>query len=176
MRGARVYPWVVALVALAGCGSPDRPSLAPPATPRTVELGWHEPFTAGQFVFEVERLVVEEDGWRAKVKVRNESTSPYRFGGRRVALVLLETSSRDELTRLTDNLERAPPSLLPDRVAPRPPAVLGPGASWSGELRGSTVLGEGSVVRVLFGPFSRIGARGRESSDVLWVTDHSVRL
>ncbi len=150
--------------------------LAPPAEPRTIELGWVERFRAASFVFEVERLVLTEEGWRLSMSVTNESPSPYRLGRKSVALVLLETMSRRELRELTDGLERPPPSIPPDVVAPEPPPVLGPGASWSAVLSGTVVLRSGSVVRVLFGPFSRVGGRSREAIDVLWVTDHAVRL
>jgi hypothetical protein len=177
MRGWRVYPAVLLTVALAGCGSgAERPQLAPPAEPRTIELGWVERFRAASFVFRVGRLVVGDDGWRASVSVTNDSQSPYRLGRRSVALVVLETASRRELRELTEGLERTPPSLPPDTVSPEPPPVLGPGASWTAELSSTVVLRSGSVVRVLFGPFSRVGGRDREAADVLWVTDHAARL
>jgi hypothetical protein len=93
MRGWRVYPAVLLTVALAGCSSgAEQPELAPPAEPRTIELGWVERFRAASFVFRVGRLAV------------------------------------------------------------------------------------GDFVRVLFGPFSRVGGRDREAADVLWVTDHAARL
>lgn len=164
-------------LALAGCGAaPERPTLAPPAKPRTIELDWNEPFRSAGFVFRVERLVIGDDGWRVTVSVENDSRSSYRIGRQSVGLVLLETETKKELQELTDGLERAPPSLRPDRVTPRAPALLRPGQVWKAEFESSVVLRTGSVVRVLFGPFTRIGARGRESADVLWVTDHAVRI
>ncbi len=164
-------------LALAGCSAaPERPTLAPPAEPRTLELGWNEPFRSTGFVFRVERLVIAEDGWRVTLSVGNASRSSYRIGRQSVGLVLLETETKKELQELTDGLEQTPPSLRPDRVSPRAPALLRPGQFWRAELEGSVVLREGSVVRVLFGPFTRVGARGRESADVLWVTDHAVRI
>ncbi len=129
------------------------------------------------FTYRVERLTVGEDGWRAEVGVTNGSDSAYRLGRGSVGLVLLDTDSAAELSDLTDDLARAPPSLTPDRVVPEPPPVLGPGASWTGTIAGSEVLRQGSVVRVLFGPYSRVGVRDfTETGTVLWVTDHAVRL
>jgi hypothetical protein len=175
-RRAGAFACLAAIV-LAGCSGTERPELAPPAEPRTVELGWVERSAAARFTFRVERLIVGEDGWRAEVGVTNGSESPYRLGRGSVGLVLLDTPSRAELRRLTDDLQRAPPALIPDRVAPEPPAVLGPGASWDATIAGSEVLRAGSVVRVLFGPYSRLGARDvTEAGTVLWVTDHALGL
>jgi hypothetical protein len=179
MTGARVYRAALALltVALAGCGAgPERPTLAPPATPRTIQLDWVERLQPAGLTFRVDRLVVGEDGWRASVSMTNRSRSQYRVGRDAVGLVLLETGTRRELERLTEELVRIPPSISPDTVTPRPPTILRPGASWRGELSGAVVLRSGSFVRVLFGPFSRVGARDREASDVHWVTDHTVRI
>lgn len=178
MTGWRVYPPVLALVALAGCGSgTERPVLPRPAEPRTLELGWVERYQVARFTFRVERLVVAEDGWRAEVSVENGSSSPYRVGEESAGLVILGSASRAELRTLTDDLTRPPPALRADVIAPAPPPALGPGASWSGTISGPEVLREGSVVRVLFGPFSRVGARDvTEAADVFWVTDHAVRI
>jgi hypothetical protein len=162
---------------LAGCSGIERPTLAPPAEPRTLELGWVERDRLTGFTYRVERLSVGEDGWRALIEVTNGSESPYRLGRGSVGLVLLDTASRAEVRALTDDLTRAPPALTPTRVAPEPPPVLGPGATWEAEIAGSEVLREGSVVRVLFGPYSRLGARDvTASGTVLWVTQHAVRL
>lgn len=179
MRGPRVYPAVLVAVAvvLGGCGgSPEGPTLAPPATPRTIVLGWVERHNNADFTFRVERLVVAEDGWRAAVSVTNGSKVAYRLDQRTVGLVLLETQTRAELRRLTDNLSHPPPALKPTRASPAPPPALGPGASWSATVSGPEELRDGSVVRVLFGPFSSIERFRSEAQDVLWVTDHAVRL
>ena len=179
MRGPRVYPAVLVAVALAlgGCGeSPEGPTLAPPATPRTIELDWVERDKNPHFTFRVERLVVGEHGWRATVSVTNRSKIAYRLDQRSVGLVLLETQTGAELRRLTDNLSHPPPALKPTRTSPVPPPALGPGASWSATVSGPEELREGSVVRVLFGPFSSIERFRSEAQDVLWVTDHAVRL
>jgi hypothetical protein len=177
MRGPRVYPalLLVVAVALAGCGvGPDGPTLAPPAEPTTFDVRWVERHDG--FTFRVERLVIAEDGWRVTFSVTNGSRRPYRLDRRSVGLVLLDTPTEAELRRLTDNLTHAPPALKPDRVSDEPPPALGPGASWSSTAFGSEVLRSGSVVRVLFGPFSSVERFRTEAEDVLWVTDHFVRL
>lgn len=164
-------------VVLVGCSGIERPTLAPPATPRAIELGWTERFRAAGLVLSVERLVIRDDGWSAEVAVENRSRDSYRLEPA-ASLVLLDTASRRELRALTGGLQTAPPSLMPDAVAPRPPPELAPGARWRATISGSAVLREGSVLRVLFGPYGRVTSpRLRETpADALWVTDHAVRL
>jgi hypothetical protein len=177
MRGPRVYPasLLVVVLALAGCGdAPDGPTLAPSAEPRAFDLGWFERHEG--FTFRVERLAIAENGWSVTVSVTNGSPRPYRLDRRSVGLVLLDSATPAEVRRLTDNLSHAPPALKPDRVSAEPPPALGPGASWSATASGSEVLRSGSVVRVLFGPFSSVERFRTEAQDVLWVTDHFVRL
>jgi hypothetical protein len=177
MTGWRVYPCLLALVALAGCSGIERPTLPPPAPPQNVDLGWVERYPAGQFTFRVGRLVVGPDGWAVTLAVTNHSTSPYRIGPQSFGLVALDTASRAELERLTEDLTRTPPALRPDRVTPTPPPLLTQGATYRGTMRGSEVLRSGTVLRVLFGPFTNPGSRDvTESADVLWVTDHAVRI
>jgi hypothetical protein len=168
---------VAAAVFLGDCaGSPEGPTLAPPATPRTIELGWVERNKSARFTFRVERLVVAEHGWRVTVSVTNRSPIAYRLDQRSVGLVLLETQAPTELRRLTENLSHPPPALKPTRASPVPPPALGPGASWNATVSGPEELRDGSVVRVLFGPFSSIERFRSEAQDVLWVTNHAVRL
>jgi hypothetical protein len=179
MRGARVYPWITAAALLAGCGSDaDGPRLAPPAEPRTIELGWVERSKAPRLVFRVERLVIRRDGWRADVAVRNTTEDdfqirrPHRFPGSLFGLVFLETTSRHELRELTAGQREEPPFLEPDRISPPLPISLRAGATWRGTLSGGTVLRRGTVVRVIFGRF----VRDRKPMVITWVTDHAVRL
>jgi hypothetical protein len=178
LTGWRVYPALLALVALlvAGCGPPG-PELAPPAKTGTLDLGWVERDHKDNFTFRVERLVIGDNGWSAKVSVRNGSQTPFRLQEGSVGLVLLDTRTMAELNRLTGDLAHTPPVLKPDRLRPPPPSVLGPGASWTGTIIGTEVLRRGSFVRVLFGPYSSAGERFRsEATEFFWVTDHSVRL
>jgi hypothetical protein len=181
MRGPRVYPplFLAAAIAavLAGCGdSPDEPVLAPPAEPRTIELGWVERHRDARFTFRVERLVVTDDSWSLTVSVTNDSLLPYRPDERSVGLVLLDSASQAEVRRLTGNFTHAPPALTPVRASPPPPPALGPGAAWRTTVTGSEELRAGSVVRVLFGPFPSVERFRSEAQDVQWVTDRFVRL
>lgn len=177
MTGWRVYPCLLLLVALAGCSGIQQPTLAPPATAKDVDLGWVERYAAGQFTFRVGRLAVGPDGWRANVAVTNNSTSPYRLSPQSFGLVALDTTSQAELKRLTEDLTRTPPALQPVSVSPAPPPLLAPGETYRGTIQGSEVLREGTVLRLLFGPFTRPDARDvSEGADVLWVTYHAVRI
>ena len=164
-------------VTLAGCGdSPEGPTLAPPAEPRTLELDWVERDKATKFTYRVERLVIVDDGWRLTISVTNGSRNTYRLDDGDIGLVLLDTQTRAELRRLTGNLTHPPSALKPTAASPPAPPALGPGASWSATVSGSERLREGSVVRVLFGPLSPVERFRSEAQDILWVTDHSVRL
>jgi hypothetical protein len=175
--GALALLAVAVAAALAGCGdSPDGPALAPPAEPRTIELGWVERHRDAHFTFRVDRLVVEENGWSLTVSVTNGSELPYRIGERSIGLVLLDSSSTAEVRRLTGNFTHAPPALKPVRASPPPPATLRPGATWGTTVSGTEVLRAGSVVRVLFGPFGSVERFRSEAQEIQWVTDHFVRL
>jgi hypothetical protein len=177
MRGWRVYPafCLAAALAASGCaGSPEGPSLAPPAEPKAFDVRWVERHAG--FTFRVERLVVEEEGWRVTFAITNGSRLPYRVDSRSVGLVPLDSATEAEVRRLTGNLTHPPPALKPDGAAPAPPPALGPGATWSATVSGSQALRTGSVVRVLFGPFTSIERFRTEVQDVFWVTDHYVRL
>jgi hypothetical protein len=179
MRGARVYPWIVLAALVAGCGSDaGTPRLAPPAEPRTIELGWVEQSVDPKFVYRVDRLVVRPDGWRVDVAVENRTGDdfqirrPHRFPGAVFGLVLLETTSRKELDELTAGSREEPPFLEPDRISPPLPVSFRAGATWRGSLSGASILRRGSVVRVIFGRF----VRDRHPMVITWVTDHAVRL
>ena len=179
MRGARVYPWILAGALLAGCGADaDGLRLAPPAEPRTIELGWVERSENPRFVYRVQRLVIRRDGWRADVSVRNTTEDdfqirrPHRIPGSIFGLVLLETTNPRELRALSADHREEPPFLEPDRISPPLPVSLRAGATWRGSLSGATVLRRGTVVRVIFGRF----VRDRYPRVITWVTDHAVRL
>ena len=162
---------------VAGCGSNQPgPELAPPAKPRTYELGWVERYESAHFTFRVDQLVVAREGWRAQVSVKNNSKNAFRLAERSAGLVLLDTRRRSEIRRLTGGFQHPPPALKPERISPEPPPVLGPGAFWNATISGGEVLRDGSIVRVLFGPFSSIERFRTEAEDVQWVTDHAVRI
>ena len=122
--------------------------------------------------------MLRPEGWSADVSVRNATRDDFQIRrahrprGSLFGLVLLETTSRKELRELTSEPRKEPPFLEPDRIAPPLPVSLRAGAAWQGTLSGSTVLRRGTVVRVIFGRFTR----DRKPSVITWVTDHAVRL
>jgi hypothetical protein len=178
VRAARVLS-VVAVVALAGCGSGSELMVASPAEPRAVQLHWVEHWSEAGLAFRVDRLVIRRDGWRTTASVANRSSfdyairRPHRRGESMFGLVLLETVARKELRELTADFRKAPPFLEPERIEPPLPSVLVAGSSWRGTMSGSRILKKGSAVRVLFGRFER--TRG-EPGYLLWVTEHAVQL
>jgi hypothetical protein len=151
----------------------------PAAEPRVLELGWVERSPETSLSFRVERLVIRRGGWRLTASVTNRDSvgyliqRPHRPGESMLGLVLLETTSKEELRELTADFRTAPPFLEPDRIEPPVPRVLRAKSRWLGTLTGSTTLRKGSVVRVLFGRFVRV--RG-DPGYLLWVTDHAVQL
>jgi hypothetical protein len=183
MTGARVYPPLLVAVALAGCGS-EAADLAPPAKPRTIELGWSErsgPPGRG-FVFRVDRIVVTRNGWRADVSVTNDSPVDYRIqrphlpGKSIFGLVVLETADDRELRRLTARLGYLPPFLEHHWIMPPTPPTLRARTTWRGSMGAPTVLREGLFARVVFGRFARYTRSEGLPRSFWWVTDHAVRL
>jgi hypothetical protein len=112
MTGWRVYPAISVAVALAGCSGVDEPTLAPPAEPRTLELGWVERSPELGLTFRVDRLVVRRDGWELTAAVRNRGGSeyfiqrPHQPGGSMFGLVLLRSTRRDEVRGSPQTSER----------------------------------------------------------------------
>jgi hypothetical protein len=178
-----VYPPLLLVVALAGCGS-TAARLAPPAKPRTIELGWVERWGArGRgFVFRVDRIVVTRSGWRADVSVTNDSPADYRiqrphFPGESIfGLVVLETADDRELRRLIARLGYLPPFLEHDWITPATPRTLRARTTWRGSMGARTVLREGSFARVVFGRFARYTRSEGLPRSFWWVTEHAVRL
>jgi hypothetical protein len=154
------------------------------AGPQTAALSWHETYgEAGQrLVFEVDRLQVLRDGWRAWVKLTNETPVAYRIGdpGSTVdhafGLMLFATGDISELKRR--NREGSLPSTRSaTQYEPRLPRLLDPGATWQGTISAHGALAAGSWVRVVFGTLFAMGATD-DSLDrvVVWITDHAYRL
>jgi hypothetical protein len=144
-----------------------------------LELGWVERSPDTGLSFRVERLVIRRDGWQLTASVANRDSvgyliqRPHRPRESMFGLVLLETTTRRELRKLTADFRKAPPFLEPNRIEPPLPRVLAGGSRWRGTLAGSSLLRKGSVVRVLFGRFVRTQG---DPGYFLWVTEHAVRL
>jgi hypothetical protein len=173
-------------VVLAGCGGEavERPRAEPRAAgPQTAELGWREPYPARarqRLVFEVESFEVTANGWSAQIGVTNSTSIP--FAARpsptqsRYGLMLFASGDLSELEDAASS-GGLPLARKAERVEPRPPAVLAPGASWRARLSAPGSLPAGSHVRVVFGPLVAQGDPPPEvEPTVVWITDRSYRL
>ena len=161
---------------------PAEPSSA--ARPQKAELYWHETYgrPGEQLVFEVERLQVLENGWRASLVLTNDTSIAYEVGDPRATLdrafglMLFRTSKAAELKRR--NSSGTLPATRPaTRYEPSLPAVLEPRASWRGTISAPGPLVAGSWARVVFGTLLAVGATGDDLDErVVWITDHAYRL
>ena len=146
-------------------------------------LWWRETFgPPGQkLVFEVERLRVMRDGWKAWVRMTNKTSVAYEVGDPRATidrsfgLMLFETGTAAELESETPKERcRAPPR---DPVPAGAPMILESKGSWHGVISAPGSLVAGSWVRVVFGTLTAIGSTGDVLEDrVVWITDHAYRL
>lgn len=161
---------------------PVRPSVA--AGPQSATLGWREVYGAGpdRIVFEVERLDVGPDGWRAHLGVTNETSVSWELGDpratldREFGLKLFTTGDLDELERGIAN-GTVPATRAAQRYEPSLPKLLTPDASWRGTISASGSLSAGSFVRVVFGTLLSVGKPPEGLGDsVVWITDHAYEL
>ena len=162
--------------------SPPEQSVA--AGPQSAELSWRETFgPAGeQLVFEVERFRVLAHGWKAWVKVTNNTSVAYDVGDpratldRNFGLMLFETGDAAELD------ERNRQGTLPairsaTSYEPALPLLLEPNGTWSGVISAPGSLVAESWVRVVFGTLVAIGATNDVLEErVVWITDRAYRL
>jgi hypothetical protein len=162
--------------------APAEPSVA--AGPQSAMLFWRETYgRPGQkLVFEVERLRVMRDGWKAWVQLTNKTSVAYEVGDpgatidRSFGLMLFETGTAAELE--SRNAEGALPALRPaTRYQPELPKILESKGSWHGVISAPGSLVAGSWVRVVFGTLIAVGSTGDVLEDrVVWITDHAYRL
>jgi hypothetical protein len=162
--------------------APAEPSVA--AGPQTSSLWWRETFgpKGQQIVFEVERFQVLENGWKAWVKVTNNTSVAYEVGDpqatvdRSFGLMLFETDDLAELDRR--NEDGTLPAIRPaTRYRPELPRILETNASWRGVISARGSLVAGSWVRVVFGTLIAIGSTGDVLEDrIVWITDRAYRL
>src|SRR5215204_4532636 len=116
MNGARVYPWIV-LAAAVGVAAPRRSARRsqPPAEARTIELGWVERSTSPAFLYGSSAWSPEPAVGRSRPPSRSKpgrlpDRPPHYARGSKIGLVLLKTTSTDELNKLTADLRREPRS------------------------------------------------------------------
>ncbi len=161
----------------------DAPSEATaPASPQTVQLDWRETYGPKQIVFEVGRLQVLEEGWRASLALTNNTPVAYEIGDPRATLdrafglMLFATGDKDELDQR--NRDGTLPAVRPAvSYKPSLPEILEPSTSWRGTISAPGALVAGSWVRVVFGTLFAIGV-APEGLDgrIVWMTDHAYRL
>src|ERR671915_1691494 len=95
---------LLAIALLAGCGTTTEPEPVAPAQaaePQTAQLGWREsyPSTGKRLRFEVERLVVRQNGWAVQIAVTNSVGIPFELGrpvDSAFGLMLFETADLGE--------------------------------------------------------------------------------
>jgi hypothetical protein len=154
------------------------------AGPQTAVLDWRETYgpRGEQLVFEVERLEILRDGWRARLTLTNETSVAWEVGDphatldRSFGLMLFSTGKVAELEER--NGQRVLPTVRPAvRYEPSLPEILEPRASWEGVISAPGSLAAGTWARVVFGALLAIGPppEGLEER-VVWITDHSAPL
>jgi hypothetical protein len=147
-------------------------------------LGWRETYGANgqELVFSVHSLEVGPGGWSARLTVQNNTSVSYAVGDPRATLDRsfgLRLFSSGELSDLQERNESGtlPAVRLASSYRPSLPAVLEPGASWTGTISAPGSLAAGTWVRVVFGAFVSVedppdGLEGH----VEWITDRAYRL
>lgn len=194
MRRSTAIVFVVLGAALAGLAfssaagrfqddaTPAEPSIA--ARPQEAELDWHETYgrPGEQLVFEVERLQVLANGWRAWLVLTNDTSIAYEVGDPRATLdrafglMLFRTGDSAELERRNKN-GTLPTTRRANRYEPSLPAVLEPRASWRGTISAPGPLVAGSWTRVVFGTLLAVGEPDDDLDErVVRITDHAYRL
>ena len=186
MRRAVLLGLVLAGAA-AGCApepAPSPPSAAAAAPPQEATVDWVERTSAvpPRLVFEVKRIDITQDGWRARVAISNDTDVSWAIGDPRApsrvpfGVMLFASGDLDELERR--NRDRTLPGMRNARaVSPAPPAELAPDARWEGTIAAPGALAAGSWLRVTFGPLI---AREKPSEDIpqqlLWISDNAHQL
>jgi hypothetical protein len=128
-----------------------------------------------QLVFSVESLEVVSGGWRAQLGLENRTNTSYEIVAtpeHPFGLMLFSTGEHEEL--VAQNEAGTLPTIRPaTRYAPKLPAILEPGASWTGTISAPGALVANSWVRVVFGGLVSVVER-REA--ITWITDGAYKL
>lgn len=173
------------LVAVAaGCTTGDGSFVvARAAPPQEALLDWVEPTAAKspRLVFLVRGFTVTNDGWRARIGIRNESGIPWTIdqaGDARsqFGVMLFVTGGMEELEQR--NRDRQLPGVREARaVTPTPPRRLEPGETWEGTIAAPGALAAGRFARVVFGPLvADEKAPEGLPSPLLWISDNAHQL
>lgn len=181
--GATLAGFVLATNAghLRGGDKTVQPSVA--AGPQEAQLGWHETYGSSgeQVVFGVDSLEVTQNGWKAIIGVKNDSSigwelAPGAIPDGTFGLRLFDTGDKSELDQQNRN-NALPAVRAATGYDPELPRILEPGASWKGEISAHGALVAGSWVRVVFGTLIAVGKPppGLQST-LVWITDHTHQL
>jgi hypothetical protein len=140
-------------------------ALAPAAS--ADRLGWQETAKAKGakvMVYRVDSLTFGPKRWSAHVSIRNLSKKPIKIGKSFGIAFWLDGKN----TSLAQAVGRG----LANKFSKEPPAVLRPGATWTGVMSGLGTVPKQLTVyaRLFFGSFSPFPGR---SQPILWITDHA---
>ena len=183
--GAALAGFVFSSTAIGPTGDEDAPvEQRVAAGPQVEELSWRETLgPAGQqLVFEVERFQVLDHGWKAWVRVTNNTSIAYDVGDpqatidRDFGLMLFETGDIGELEER--NAQGTLPAIRSAKTyEPELPLLLEPNGTWSGVISAPGSLVAGSWVRVVFGTLVAIGSTNDVLEEhVVWITDSAYPL
>jgi hypothetical protein len=183
--GAALAGFVFSSTAIGPSGNGDAPvEQRVAAGPQVEELSWRETLgPAGQqLLFEVERFQVLDHGWKAWVRVTNNTSIAYDVGDpqatidRDFGLMLFETGDIGELEER--NAQGTLPAIRSAKTyEPELPLLLEPNGTWSGVISAPGSLVAGSWVRVVFGTLVAIGSTNDVLEEhVVWITDSAYPL
>jgi hypothetical protein len=150
------------------------------AKPQTAPLNWQESQgRKGERVFfGVKRFQVLENGWRARISIRNDSKVAFAIdrSRRSFGLMLFTSGLRRDLD--TRNRQQDLPTLRPALTYdPDLPSTLDPHATWTGTVSARGALVAGSWMRFVFGTLEVVGrAPDAFPARLIWITDHAYRL
>ena len=186
MRLLTLVALVLAVVTAAGCGGEE--ATLPPATaapPQQATVDWVEPTAKSgpKLVFEVQRLDVLQDGWRAAIAIRNECAVPRGSSAATASRRPWSSGSCSSSRRDLDEVEqRVKTSDLPGlrrahTLTPCTPDGARARRDVEGTIAAPGSLAAGRWLRVIFGPLYPDGdPAGRLPRQLTWITDNAHRL
>jgi hypothetical protein len=127
-------------------------------------------------IVDVQHLVIGRDRWSVAATVRNDTHvtllvgRPHHAGGTEFGLLLLANRS-------SSAVRAAGPGVFASTFVPGLPALLRPGARWSGTFSGRGRLPRARYARIELGRFTTVGpAQHGVPWRFRYITDHASRL
>jgi hypothetical protein len=163
-----------AVTVLTGCGSS---SSVASARKQTIELSWHEAagVPGNRLVVDVQRLVIERDGWTVAASIENDTHGILTIGRRHrrdgTEFGLLALPSR-----WPNAVEKAGPGIFATRFAPSAPRRLAPGERWAGTFSGPGPIPARGYVRIELGFFGTSRPERPLSREFRYITNHAFHL